>query len=125
MLVCPPAGVGRIEIPSCDFEAWKCDLRAAAQVPKHAAIAGWLTAEIGRQPWVVYNLMRTKEAVSAVSAEEVIISLILLVLAYGVTFGFYLYYLFKTMRKGFLVIGRDEVEHHAFQYMTDTSGEER
>jgi cytochrome d ubiquinol oxidase subunit I len=89
-----------------------------------AAIAGWLTAEIGRQPWVVYNLMRTKEAVSAVSAEEVIISLILLVLAYGVTFGFYLYYLFKTMRKGFLVIGRDEVEHHAFQYMTDTSGEE-
>jgi len=41
MLVCPPAGVGRIEIPSCDFEAWKCDLRAAAQVPKHAAIAGW------------------------------------------------------------------------------------
>ncbi|RUR10529.1 cytochrome ubiquinol oxidase subunit I [Legionella septentrionalis] len=84
-----------------------------------AAISGWLTAEIGRQPWVVYNLLRTKQAISAVGEEEVFTSFVLLVLAYGIVFGFYLYYLFKTIRLGPLIMDADEVEHHTFQYMTD------
>ncbi|KTD22824.1 cytochrome D ubiquinol oxidase subunit I [Legionella lansingensis] len=83
-----------------------------------ASVCGWLTAEIGRQPWVVYNLMRTKAAVSAIGVEEVIISMVLLILAYGIVFGFYLYYLFKTIRRAPLVT--HDVEHHIFQYMTDT-----
>lgn len=86
-----------------------------------ASIAGWLTAEIGRQPWVVYNLLRTKDAVSAVGVEEVIISIILLILAYGVTFSFYLVYLFKTIKIGPQII--DDSEHHAFQYMTNNPGD--
>ncbi|WP_133129637.1 cytochrome ubiquinol oxidase subunit I [Legionella yabuuchiae] len=90
-----------------------------------AAIAGWLTAEIGRQPWVVYNLMRTRDAVSAITMEEVIISLCLLILAYGVIFGFYLYYLMKTIRKGPKDLRTDEIEHHTFQYMTDMKGEKK
>ncbi|MDI9818251.1 MULTISPECIES: cytochrome ubiquinol oxidase subunit I [unclassified Legionella] len=88
-----------------------------------ATIAGWLTAEIGRQPWVVYNLMRTKEAVSAIGMEEVIISLTLLILAYGIVFSFYLYYLMKTIRRG--PMASHEVEHHSFQYMTDNRGEKK
>jgi cytochrome d ubiquinol oxidase subunit I len=84
-----------------------------------ATIAGWLTAEIGRQPWVVYNLLRTKEAVSAVGMEEVIISMVLLALAYGVVFSFYLYYLFKLIRRGPLELDKHDTEHHLFQYMTD------
>lgn len=88
-----------------------------------AAIAGWLTAEIGRQPWVVYDLMSTKEAVSAVGVEEVIISLSMLVIAYGIIFGFYLYYLFKMIRKGPVELDQDEIEHHTFQYMSETVGE--
>ncbi|KTC93006.1 MULTISPECIES: cytochrome ubiquinol oxidase subunit I [Legionella] len=84
-----------------------------------ATIAGWLTAEIGRQPWVVYNLMKTKDAVSAVGMEEVIISMVLLILAYGVVFSFYLYYLFKLIRLGPLELDKNDSEHHLFQYMTD------
>lgn len=86
-----------------------------------ASIAGWLTAEIGRQPWVVYNLLKTKDAVSAIGIEEVIISMVLLLLAYGVTFSFYLVYLFKTIRIGPQVI--EDSEHHAFQYMTNNPGD--
>lgn len=86
-----------------------------------AAIAGWLTAEIGRQPWVVYNLMRTKEAVSAISLEEVVISFVLLIIAYIITFSFYMYYTFKTIRKG--LYAEEDKEHHTFQYMTETSGD--
>jgi cytochrome d ubiquinol oxidase subunit I len=86
-----------------------------------ASICGWFTAEMGRQPWVVYNLMRTKAAVSLVEMEEVIISLVLLLLAYGIVFSFYLYYLLKTIRRGPLV--SPDVEHHAFKYMRSNKGE--
>ncbi|ARG97397.1 cytochrome ubiquinol oxidase subunit I [Legionella micdadei] len=84
-----------------------------------ASICGWLTAEIGRQPWVVYNLLKTKDSVSAIGMEEVIISFVLLILAYGVVFSFYLYYLFKTIRLGPLALDSHDIEHHSFQYMTD------
>lgn len=84
-----------------------------------ATIMGWFTAEIGRQPWVVYGLMSTKAAVSAIATEEVVISFILLVIAYGIVFGFYLYYLFKTIRKGPQELDQHETQHHTFQYMTD------
>lgn len=65
-----------------------------------AAICGWLTAESGRQPWAVYGMLRTKDAASVVPIEHVIISLALFIIGYGVIFGFYLYYMFKTIRKG-------------------------
>lgn len=65
-----------------------------------AAIAGWLTAESGRQPWVVYGLLKTKDAASEVVMQHVLISLILFIIGYGIIFNFYLYYLFKTIRKG-------------------------
>lgn len=87
-----------------------------------ASIAGWLTAEIGRQPWVVYNLLKTKDAVSAIGMEEVIISFVLLIVAYGVIFGFYLFYLFKTIKIGPQSID-DDSEHHSFQYMTKNQGD--
>jgi cytochrome d ubiquinol oxidase subunit I len=64
-----------------------------------AVIAGWLTAESGRQPWVIYGLMRTADAASVVPMLHVLISLSLFVLTYGIIFGFYLYYLFKIIRK--------------------------
>jgi cytochrome d ubiquinol oxidase subunit I len=90
-----------------------------------ASIAGWLTAEMGRQPWVVYHLLKTKEAVSSIGYEEVLISFTLLILAYGVIFGFYLYYLLKLIAHGPETLTKDEIEHHAFQYMTDIPREEK
>jgi len=53
-----------------------------------AVLAGWTTTEVGRQPWVVYGLMRTADAVSpSLTASDVALSLALYVLAYLVIFG--------------------------------------
>lgn len=90
-----------------------------------ASVSGWLTAELGRQPWVVYQLLKTHDAVSAIGMDEVIISLILLVLAYGIIFGFYLYYIFKLIRLGPAQSEADHVEDHLFQYMTDLPQEQK
>jgi cytochrome bd ubiquinol oxidase subunit I len=65
-----------------------------------AVISGWITAESGRQPWVVYGLLRTVDAASNVKLLHVLISLGLFIIGYGFIFTFYLYYLFKTIRKG-------------------------
>ena len=65
-----------------------------------AVLAGWFTAEVGRQPWVVYNVLRTADAVSPVPAGSVLASIILFVLVYGVVFGAGLYYIAKLVRRG-------------------------
>lgn len=66
-----------------------------------AILTGWFTAEVGRQPWAVYNLIRTSDAVSNVSAYNVFISFILMIIVYGIIFGyFYFYFLDKTIKKG-------------------------
>ena len=82
-----------------------------------SSICGWFTAEMGRQPWVVYNLMRTKDSVSAITIDQVAISLGLIILTYGIIFGFYLYYLFKLIKKGPHESSGDEHELILFQYM--------
>lgn len=66
-----------------------------------ALIAGWFTAETGRQPWIVYNILRTSDAVSDVSMKNVLISLVLILLVYGIIFGFFYFrYLGKIIRQG-------------------------
>ena len=52
-----------------------------------AVLAGWFTAEVGRQPWTVYGVLRTADAVSPVPGGSVLASLILFVLVYGIVFG--------------------------------------
>ncbi len=65
-----------------------------------AILAGWYTAEIGRQPYVVYGLLRTADAHSAVSAGEVLTSFLAFVLVYAFVFGAGSWYLIKLLRKG-------------------------
>ncbi|MCC2666680.1 MAG: qxtA [Gammaproteobacteria bacterium] len=66
-----------------------------------ATIAGWMVAESGRQPWVVYGLLRTQEAVSTlITAHQVWISFLVFLLVYGVVFSFYLLYLFRFIKTG-------------------------
>ena len=65
-----------------------------------AVLFGWFTAEIGRQPFVVYGLLRTADAVSPVSRGAVATSLVVFVIAYAIIFGFGSYYLAKLLRKG-------------------------
>ena len=61
-------------------------------LPYIATELGWVLAEVGRQPWIVYGLMRTSEAVSPVAATQVWTTLIGFILVYGLlgAVGFYL-----------------------------------
>lgn len=88
-----------------------------------ASITGWLTAELGRQPWVVYNLLKTENAISNVGAEEVLISFILLIIVYGVIFSFYLYYLLKFVKNGLGTLNNQTIDHVPFQYMSESTEE--
>ena len=66
-----------------------------------AVVAGWFTAEVGRQPWVIYGLLRTKDAVTpSLTTTDVTISLAGYVLVYAVIYGFGIYYLFGLLRDG-------------------------
>jgi cytochrome d ubiquinol oxidase subunit I len=65
-----------------------------------AVVAGWLTTEIGRQPWVVYGVMRTKDAVSNHSALELSITLIVFIVMYVAVFGTGIRYMLKLVAKG-------------------------
>ncbi|MEP7281642.1 MAG: cytochrome ubiquinol oxidase subunit I [Rubrivivax sp.] len=66
-----------------------------------AVIAGWTVTEVGRQPWVVYGLMRTRDAVSpSLTAGDVALSLSIYVLAYIVMFGGGFILLRRMVRRG-------------------------
>ena len=54
-----------------------------------AVLCGWFTAEVGRQPWVVYGLLRTKDAVTpSLTTGDVLFSLAGYVLVYAVVYSF-------------------------------------
>ena len=65
-----------------------------------AILAGWYTTEIGRQPWVVYGLMRTADAVSSHSATQLGVTLVMFVLVYFAVFGVGIGYVLRLVRKG-------------------------
>jgi cytochrome d ubiquinol oxidase subunit I len=65
-----------------------------------AILAGWMTTEIGRQPWVVYNVMRTAQAVSNHSAESLGFALAVFVVVYCGVFGTGITYMLKLMARG-------------------------
>ncbi|MFH1374356.1 MAG: cytochrome ubiquinol oxidase subunit I [bacterium] len=62
---------------------------------------GWITAEVGRQPWVVYHILKTADAVSlTVSAGEILFSIILFGLIYLFLGAVYLYLVVREVRQG-------------------------
>jgi cytochrome bd ubiquinol oxidase subunit I len=66
-----------------------------------AVLTGWYTAEVGRQPWVVYGLLRTKDAVTpSLTTGNVLFSLVGYILVYGVFVSFGTYYIYKLLREG-------------------------
>ncbi|MBB4865059.1 cytochrome d ubiquinol oxidase subunit I [Pseudomonas nitritireducens] len=65
-----------------------------------AILAGWFTTEIGRQPWVVYGLMRTSDAVSNHSVTQMSLTLVMFVLVYFTLFGVGIGYMMRLVRKG-------------------------
>lgn len=65
-----------------------------------AVLAGWFVAEVGRQPWVVYGVLRTADAVSPVPGGSVLTSIILFVIVYGIVFGAGIFYMGQLVRRG-------------------------
>jgi cytochrome d ubiquinol oxidase subunit I len=65
-----------------------------------ALLAGWYTTEIGRQPWIVYGLMRTSEGVSPHAAGPVALTLAVFVVVYFAVFGAGTWYGLKIIAKG-------------------------
>ncbi|MEX6501609.1 cytochrome ubiquinol oxidase subunit I [Pseudomonas zhanjiangensis] len=65
-----------------------------------AILAGWFTTEVGRQPWVVYGLMRTADAASGHGLAQMSLTLALFVLVYFSLFGVGFGYMMRLVRKG-------------------------
>jgi cytochrome bd ubiquinol oxidase subunit I len=66
-----------------------------------ALLAGWVTTEVGRQPWVIYGLLRTVDAVSpAVTVGAVATSLAAFLIVYSMIFPAGVYYMIRLIRHG-------------------------
>jgi cytochrome d ubiquinol oxidase subunit I len=69
--------------------------------PQFANQLGWFSAEVGRQPWIVYGLLRTSDALSkVVQASEVISSLIIFAVIYALLFAVFVYLLNDKIHHG-------------------------
>jgi len=91
---------GKIEIS----RRWLWTAVIATPAPLLAVQLGWATAEIGRQPWIVYGVMRTADGISPiVSAPEILVSLIGFGLVYLALGLLWLFLLRRT-----LIIGPDQ-----------------
>ena len=76
-----------------------------------AMLSGWFTTEIGRQPWVVYGLMRTANASSNHSVGQLTITLVLFVVVYFMLFGTGFGYMMRLVRKGPKTHEGDDTPH--------------
>jgi cytochrome d ubiquinol oxidase subunit I len=65
-----------------------------------AVECGWITTEAGRQPWLVYNLMRTSAGISPVAPGSVLWSLSLFLVIFAAIGSVYSFYIMKMIRRG-------------------------
>ncbi|MGW4475330.1 cytochrome ubiquinol oxidase subunit I [Nonomuraea sp. NPDC004354] len=79
---------------------WHWLLTAMIPVPFVTMLAGWVFREVGRQPWAVYGLLTTADAMSPLSATEVRVSLIAFSAVFGVLILVNYWLLARTARRG-------------------------
>jgi cytochrome bd ubiquinol oxidase subunit I len=60
-------------------------------------LAGWITTEVGRQPFTVYGLLRTSDSLAPIAAPAVATSLVAFIVVYFFVFGAGLYYILRMM----------------------------
>jgi cytochrome d ubiquinol oxidase subunit I len=64
-------------------------------------LTGWFTAEVGRQPWTVYGVLRTADSVTPfLTARAATISLIVFCAVYAFIFTFGVFYIYQLLRAG-------------------------
>ena len=66
-----------------------------------ATISGWWVTEIGRQPWLIYGVLKTKDSLSPVNPEVVFVSLMSFVVIYSLLTISFLYYSSRLVKKGY------------------------
>jgi cytochrome d ubiquinol oxidase subunit I len=81
-----------------------------------AIISGWFVTELGRQPYIVYGILRTSQAISPILGQNVAISLVTFICLYIFIFGFASYYITRLISKGIkqqndLVYGDHKIEN--------------
>jgi cytochrome d ubiquinol oxidase subunit I len=70
-------------------------------LPFIATLTGWFTAEVGRQPWTVYGVLRTADAMTPfLTARAAVISLIVFCAVYSFIFAFGVFYIYRLLRAG-------------------------
>lgn len=65
-----------------------------------AVLAGWFVTEIGRQPYIVYGLLKTRDTVSPIVGQQVAFTLIAFIIVYAFVFGMGLYYIYHLIAVG-------------------------
>jgi cytochrome bd ubiquinol oxidase subunit I len=75
-------------------------LVAAIPLPYIAIECGWCLAEVGRQPWIVYGLMKTSDAVSSIDISQVAVSFAGFMVLYSIIGAIDFYLLYKYAKKG-------------------------
>ena len=89
-------------------------LTGVVLLPQISNQLGWMAAEVGRQPWIVYGLLRTSEAHSAsVSAGSIMTSLILFSLIYLLLLALFIFLLDHKIKTGPAEKDLTEVTHRA------------
>lgn len=74
--------------------------------------AGWIVAEVGRQPWTVYGLLKTSESYSKLPVSEVAFSIVCIVILYGMLYGLVVHLLKVQIKRP---LGSDEYLHEGKQ----------
>src|SRR6202011_1198539 len=70
-------------------------------LPFIAILTGWFTAEVGRQPWVVYGVLRTADAMTPfLTTRAATISLLIFCAIYAFIFAFGTFYIYRLIRTG-------------------------
>ena len=70
-------------------------------LPFFAILTGWFTAEVGRQPWTVYGLLRTADSVTpGLTVPETVASLAMFVCIHALIFGFGVFYIYRLLQAG-------------------------
>jgi cytochrome d ubiquinol oxidase subunit I len=70
-------------------------------LPFIAILTGWFTAEVGRQPWAVYGVLRTAEALTPIlTPRAALASLVVFCAVYSFIFAFGVFYIYRLLRAG-------------------------
>jgi cytochrome d ubiquinol oxidase subunit I len=88
--------LGAGSVPNIFWKTWLI----ASPIGYLATEMGWVVREVGRQPWIIYNLMRTSEGVSNLTVSQTRISLALFLIIYLTLLGLFFFFVFRIMLRG-------------------------